>query len=131
MSRAITCKQCGFLATIELRGGRLASLSPDQVRMRQRCRKARQPDFAYDCADLASALVTTLESEARFSLTPLGQKVAARRGCARKSERGIGGTLREPTAQTSQLESQLNRSIRNRALEYRVGFHDPRKPPRD
>jgi len=80
MSRAITCKQCGFLTTIELQNGKLVSFSPDQARMKQRSRRAEDLDFAYDCLDLTSALLTALENESRFSLTPLGQKVAAQRG---------------------------------------------------
>ena len=80
MSRAITCKQCGFLTTVELNNGKLVSFAPDQARMKQRCRKAEDLSFAYDCAALTSALLKTLESESRFSLTPLGQKVAAQRG---------------------------------------------------
>jgi hypothetical protein len=80
MIRAITCKQCGFRATLELRDGTLVSFSLDQREMKQRCRKAEDPAFAYDCPDLTSALLTALENEARLCLTPLGQKVAAQRG---------------------------------------------------
>jgi len=80
MSRAITCKQCGFLTAIQSHNGRLVSFSPDQAGMKQRCRRAGDPNFAYDCPDLTSALLRTLENEARFSQTSLGQKVAARRG---------------------------------------------------
>jgi hypothetical protein len=84
MSRTIVCKRCGCPATIELRKGKLTSFSPDQARMKQRCRRAEDGDFAYDCADLASALLMTLENESRYSLTPLGQKVAAQRGQSEK-----------------------------------------------
>jgi hypothetical protein len=47
--------------------------------MKQRCRRAEDLSFAYDCGALTSALLTALESESRFSMTPLGQKVAAQR----------------------------------------------------
>jgi hypothetical protein len=79
MAPAVTCKQCGFQAAIALRLGQLASFSPDQTQMTQRCIRADEPDFAYDCCHLTSALLMTLENEARFSQTPLGLKVCAQR----------------------------------------------------
>jgi hypothetical protein len=79
MASAVTCKQCGFQASIELHLGRLVSFSPEQGKMRQRCRRAAEPGFAYDCAELTSALLTTLDHEARFRQSPLGLKVANQR----------------------------------------------------
>jgi hypothetical protein len=67
MSPAVTCKQCGFQATIGLSEGRLASLSLDQAQMMKRCRWAREPGFAFDCSDLASALLAALENIERTS----------------------------------------------------------------
>jgi hypothetical protein len=75
MAPAVTCKQCGFQAAIGLQRGQLVSLCPDQARMTRRCRRAEEPGFAYDCPDLTSALLTTLDNEARFPLTPLGLKM--------------------------------------------------------
>jgi hypothetical protein len=65
MSPPVTCKRCLFQVAIGLHLGHLASFSPDQAKMMKRCRRAGEPDFAYDCSDLTSALLTTLENEAR------------------------------------------------------------------
>jgi hypothetical protein len=83
MSRAITCKQCGFLTTVELNNGKLVSFAPDQATMKQRCRKTEDLSFAYDCAALTSALLKTLESESRFSLTPSVRRSLRNAGSAR------------------------------------------------
>jgi hypothetical protein len=77
MTSAVTCKQCGFQAPIELHLGQLASFSPEQAKMMQRCRRATEPGFAYDCAELTLAFLKTLEHQARFPQSPLGLKMAA------------------------------------------------------
>jgi hypothetical protein len=79
MASAVTCKQCGFQAPIELHLGRLVSFSPEQAKMVQRCRRAAEPGFAYDCAELTSAFLKTLDYEARFPQSPLGLKMANQR----------------------------------------------------
>ena len=68
----VTCKQCGFQVAIGLHRGQLSSFSPDQLRMKKRCRRASQPDFAYDCPDLGAALLGKLEKEARLAFSGLG-----------------------------------------------------------
>jgi hypothetical protein len=75
--------------------GQMVSFSPDQAKMKPRCRRAGEPDFAYDCSDLTSALLTTLENEARFSLTPLGLKMAAQ-----KTRRTPETAVSSPSAET-------------------------------
>lgn len=65
MSTSVTCKRCLFQVTIGLHLGHLAVFSPDQAKMTKRCIRAKEPGFAYDCPDLTSALLATLESEAR------------------------------------------------------------------
>jgi hypothetical protein len=67
MSPVVTCKQCGFQVTIGLHLGQLASLSLDQAQMMKRCRWAGEPGFAFDCSDLTSALLATLENVERTS----------------------------------------------------------------
>jgi hypothetical protein len=71
MSPPVTCKRCFFQVAIGLHLGQLASFSPDQAKMMKRCKRAGEPDFAYDCSDLTSALLTTLENEARRPLAGL------------------------------------------------------------
>jgi hypothetical protein len=56
---------------IGLHLGHLASFSPDQAKMMKRCKRAVEPGFAYDCSDLTSALLATLENEARRPLAGL------------------------------------------------------------
>jgi predicted RNA-binding Zn-ribbon protein involved in translation (DUF1610 family) len=79
MASAVTCKQCGFQAPIELHLGQLASFSPEQAKMMQRCRRAAEPGFAYDCDELTLAFLKTLEHQARFPQSPLGLKMATQR----------------------------------------------------
>jgi hypothetical protein len=81
MHPTVTCKQCGFQVAIEMKLGQLISLSPDQTRMTKRC---GDQGFAYECSDLTSALLITLENEARFPQMPLGLKMSAQR--AERSE---------------------------------------------
>jgi hypothetical protein len=79
MASVVTCKQCGFQAPIELRMGQLASFSPEQAKMMQRCRRATEPGFAYDCEELTLAFLKALEYQARFPQSPLGLKMIAQR----------------------------------------------------
>ncbi len=67
MTLPVTCRRCLFQVAIGLHLGNLTSFSPDQAKMMERCKRAEEPDFAYDCPDLTSALLTTLENEARRS----------------------------------------------------------------
>jgi hypothetical protein len=72
MSPPVTCKRCMFQVAVGLDHlGHLASFAPDQAKMMKRCKRAGEPDFAYDCSDLTSALLATLENAARRPLAGL------------------------------------------------------------
>jgi hypothetical protein len=63
MDTAVACKQCGFQFEIDLQFGGVASLRLDQHKMNMKCKKVSEPGFAYDCANLTSALLTTIEHQ--------------------------------------------------------------------
>lgn len=63
MSPTVTCARCGFQVEVGLNRGYLSSYSPDQAKMKTQCKKAADPDFAYDCADLTRSLLTTLQGQ--------------------------------------------------------------------
>jgi hypothetical protein len=88
----VTCKQCGFQVAIGLHRGQLSSFSPDQLRMKKRCRRASQPDFAYDCPDLGSALLSKLEKEARSALAGLAAPNTPERAAAADSRALVNRT---------------------------------------
>jgi hypothetical protein len=71
VSPPAACEWWLFQVAIGRRLGHLAAFLPDQAKMMKRGKRGREPGFAYDCPDLTSALLTTLESEARRRPTPL------------------------------------------------------------
>jgi hypothetical protein len=73
----VICKLCGYRVAIGLHRGQLSSFSPDQLRMKKRCKRASEQDFAYDCPDLSAALLTTLEKEAQSPFSGLRAPIAA------------------------------------------------------
>ncbi len=65
-----TCEWCLFQMAIGPRLRYVVTFSPDQAKMMKRSKRG-EPGFAYDGADLNSARLTILESEARHRRAPL------------------------------------------------------------
>ena len=68
MTSSVECKRCGFEVAIELKLGYLAGFVPDQQRMKATCKRAAEPDFAFDCPDLTSALLDVLERQKPYPM---------------------------------------------------------------
>jgi hypothetical protein len=90
METAVACKKCGFQFKADQHLGQLSSVRLDQRQMKARCKRAAEPEFAYDCADLTSSLLASLEMEA--SLQHQKRRSALRRALATS----FAGALESP-----------------------------------
>jgi hypothetical protein len=63
----VACERCGFQVALDLQEGTLSAASLDQSEMKRLCKRASDPEFAFDCLDLTSAVLMALEHEPRPS----------------------------------------------------------------
>ena len=68
MTSSVKCKRCGFEVAIELKLGYLAEFAPDQRKMKTDCKRAAEPDFAFDCLELTTALLDVLERQKPYPM---------------------------------------------------------------
>jgi hypothetical protein len=77
MTSSVRCERCGFEVAIVLKLGYLAEFTPDQAEMKAACKRATEPDFAFDCTDLTSALFAILDRQKPYPLPGIHHLPAA------------------------------------------------------
>jgi hypothetical protein len=62
MDRKISCAICHFRLSLDIGPGQTLSFSPDKLIYKRTCRRAKDPDFDFECADLWIAIESFLET---------------------------------------------------------------------
>jgi len=58
----------GNEVAVGLKLGYIAELLPDQAKMKAQCKRAVEPDFAFDCLELTSALLDVLDGQTPYPM---------------------------------------------------------------